>query len=191
MKKLLGILMFSMVSTVSFASAVSVGGFNFEETIDVEGHELVRLGAGIRSKFILNVYALGAYSETKLCEPTDIISVEEAKYMRLVVLMKKLPGSMVADALNESINKNMPANPSAELKEIKDLLAIFNFTLYRGQKIEFISTPEKGFYVAVDGVQKGSISENGDLARLVWTTYFTEDTCCKRLKKEVLAMCQS
>ena len=81
----------------------------------------------------------------------------------------------------------MPENPSEELrKSIDDFLSAFNFSLYRGQAVEFVYTPEKGFYVMVDGQIKGKVSEGNELAQLVWTNYFTEDTCCKNLKNGIL-----
>ena len=105
MRILLSTLLAGFLAVNAQAKSVNVGGFDFEDTVSIEGHELSRLGAGVRSKFIIKVYALAVYSETKSCDPMDIILEDEAKYMKLVVMMRELPGSMISGALKDSIEK--------------------------------------------------------------------------------------
>ena len=115
------------VSTSVLASDVKIGGITFKDKAELQSEELARLGAGVRKKFFLKIYALGAYTESGSCELSNIIDSDESKYMKLVIMLPEVPGKMISDALKESIEKNLPENPSPELlSSIENFLGIFN-----------------------------------------------------------------
>ncbi len=190
MKFLLIAVVSCLLTARAIAADVIVGAIKFEDKAEIQSEQLTRLGAGVRKKFFLPIYALGVYTKSGSCELEKIIEKDESKYMKLVIMLPEVPGKMISDALKESIEKNLPDNPSPELlSSIDSFLGIFNFPLKKDAVVEFNYLKDLGFFVTVNGEKKGEVSKSYDLARLVWNNYFAEDSCCSGLRKTILEMC--
>ena len=135
MVQLLVSLVLCFATSNLIAADVKVGGVTFKDSTDFNSSTVVRLGAGVRKKFFVSVYALAAYSESGSCDVSSIISEQESKYMKLVILLPEVSGSTISNALKDSIYKNFPENPSPELlASVDNFLSVFNFPLKKVPK---------------------------------------------------------
>ena len=66
------------------AMAADVKGTVFEETITLGGKELKLNGAGMRTKSLFSIYAMGLYLSEKKTSPEDVQSVAGPKRVKLV-----------------------------------------------------------------------------------------------------------
>lgn len=171
-------------------SAATVGGRTFATTVRVEGRPLKLIGAGIRERWMIDVYAFGAYSESGACEADAIVDAEEVKYLRLDML-RDVGAERIASSIGESLDESMPEDASAELRRQRRIfLGYFEDEATEGTVFEFSYVPGTGTILKQDGEELGPPLGGSAFSRLLWSVYFGERTCCEDLREQVLGMCR-
>lgn len=172
------------------ASAVEVEGKVFKKTETIEGKTLKLIGAGLREKWMFDVYAFGAYTESGKCDAKTLISMDETKYIRLEML-RDVGAEKMANTIGESFDKNMPAGASAELKaQRKTFQSYFKDEAKEGQKLEFIYVPGTGMTLKQNGKVLGAPLPGFEFAKVFWSIYFSDNCADEDLKEQVLKMCK-
>ena len=179
-----------------FCISTMPGALNAQENcktnteIKAAGKTLKLVGRGLREFLFIDIYKMGAYSQSGECEPKSIVYRDEVKAIRLS-MVRKIPADRMNDNLRESLEKNLPANAPAELKgKIDTFLAQFKGDLASGTFIEIIYIPGKGTVAKRDGVKLG-VTPGKDFAEILWKAYFGADTCCPKLKSQIMECCKS
>ncbi len=169
--------------------AVTVKGVGYPETVEVGGKRLKLLGAGLREKWFFDVYTMAAYSESGFCRPEVIISGEEIKSLRLV-LLRDVSAEQLSGALADALARNTAPGASAELRgKIRVFLSSFRQDLAKGERMEMTYLPEVGVVITQNGEQQGAVTPGKDFADILWSCYFGPRTCCRGLKKQILSVC--
>ena len=152
----LAIALFSLF-VASSAIAAEIGGVKLDDTISVGGKELVRNGAGIRTRAIFKVYVASLYVPAKA---TDLAGVLAAEPRRVQMnLLRTLSAEQLVDALNDGLKDN---NTEAELGAVKfqiDQLAsiLKTFREVKEKDIVALDYVEGGTRVGLNGDVKGAI----------------------------------
>ncbi len=94
----------AMAAAPAFA-AVDVAGIKFEETATVGGQVLKLNGAGVRTKVIFKVYALGLYLPERKTSLTDVQAVHGARRLH-IALLRDLTSEEFGDAFMKGLNAN-------------------------------------------------------------------------------------
>jgi hypothetical protein len=176
--------------SASPALALDLKGHDYPPSAAIEGHELHLLGAGVRNKWMFDVYVLAAYTESGSCKPADIINRDEAKYLRLDML-RDVSADKMASTIGESFAEHMPKDASPELRaQHKAFLAYFKDELTKGTVLEFLYIPGSGTHIKQNGKKLGDTLSGPEFARVLWDIYFGADTCCGKLKGQVLDGCK-
>ena len=68
------------------ALAVTVEGNTYPKTVTIEGKTLKLVGAGLREKWVFDVYTMGAYTESGSCNTSTLITANEPKCLRINML---------------------------------------------------------------------------------------------------------
>jgi hypothetical protein len=187
MKKLVTLVV--LLAIPAFASAVTVEGKNYPPKITVEGVTLKLIGAGLREKWMFDVYAMGAYTASGDCGTKKIVEADEVKYIRLDML-RDVSAEKMRDAIAESFDKNMPANASKELKEQrKTFFGYFKNEMTEGTKLEFTYVPGTGVTAKQNGKSLGAPLAGVEFQKVFWSIYFGPKTCCEDLREQVLSVC--
>jgi hypothetical protein len=186
MKKLIVILMCIAIP----ALAVEIEGKAFKKTETIEGKSLKFIGAGLREKWMFDVYAFGAYTESGKCDAKSLINTDEVKYIRLEML-RDVGAEKMANTIGDSFDKNMPAGATAELKgQRKTFQSYFKDEAKEGQKLEFIYVPGTGMTLKQNGKVMGPPLPGADFAKVFWSIYFSDNCADEDLKEQVLEMCK-
>ena len=137
--------------------AVEVAGVKFEDRSHVGATELQLNGAGMRSRFILKVYAIGLYLTEKKTAAADVLSLKGAKRLHVVTL-RELTAEQFADALVEGVRKNHSdadvAPLNARIEEFKGAIMAVK-TAAKGDIITIDWLPENGTRLSINGRQQG------------------------------------
>lgn len=96
------------------ASAAEVGGIKFEETAKVAGRDLALNGAGLRTRFMIKVYAAGLYVSEKKRTAAEIQKLDGPRRMH-IVLMRDMDTSTLSDAFMSGLNSNVDAGEKSRL----------------------------------------------------------------------------
>lgn len=187
MKKVLAIVGVALLSL----GFTIVKGKNYASTANVETKTAtVRLlGAGIRTKWMFDVYAMAVYTESGKCCQIGLIGDEETKLLRIDML-KDVSAERMAETLGEAFKEHMPKNASTELiKQQQELMRLFRDECKKDTVIEIIYTPESGTIVKQNGKLIGTFLGKA-FQTVLWDIYFGDNTCCSGLKDSVFTGCK-
>lgn len=172
------------------APAVTVEGNHYAATVQVEGKSFKLIGAGLREKWWVDVYTLGAYSVSGSCQPSQIVAKDEPKYLR-IDMERDVSAEKMSSTIGESFQEHMPANASAKLKQQRRTFeSYFKDECTEGTKLEFIYLPGTGTILKQNGKRMGPPLEGVEFQRVLWDIYFGSDTCCDDLKEQILETCK-
>ena len=151
------LLLVALLFAQSAFATVEVAGLKFEEKAKVGNAELALNGAGLRSRFIVKVYAIGLYLPEKKAAAADVLGMKGAKRLHIVTL-RELSAEDFANALVESINKNHPDSAmdplKARVEEFRAAILTLK-TANKGAVVQLDWLPESGTRLTVDGKALG------------------------------------
>lgn len=90
------------------AAAVDVSGYKFDDTVKVAGKDLTLNGAGMRTKFVIKVYAAGLYLPEKKTALADILKLDGPRRVTLQMardVSSEDFGKAFMEGLNENVDK--------------------------------------------------------------------------------------
>ncbi len=142
-----------LLSFTTVGQAAEVAGIHFDAQAKVADSTLTLNGAGLRSKFLFKVYALGLYLPHKTGDATQAIAQAGPKRLRLVAL-RDVAADMFIEGLTKGIEKN---HSSSQLVALKPRLGEFAATL------KGIGELAKGSVITLDLMPGGltRLSANG------------------------------
>lgn len=101
------VLLTTAIAHPAFA-ALDVAGVKFDDTATVGGHVLKLNGAGIRTRIVFKVYALGLYLPEKKTTVNDVLATPGARRIQ-IVSMRDLTSDEFGDAFMKGLNGNTDA----------------------------------------------------------------------------------
>lgn len=183
------IILFPFNTTFALASAKIVKENEYPDTVQVAGTTLKLLGVGLREKWFLDIYTMGAYSESGTCDVRALITADEVKYIRIDIL-RDLSAKKMAKVLGKAFGRNTPADASEDLRaQINIFLGYFKQDLTEQGSMELTYVPGTGTTLKQNGKQQGAITRGKAFADVLWRCYFSSKTCCPDLKAQILSYC--
>ncbi len=182
MKKLSAALL--ALAVAAPAQARKVAGVDFPDTIEVGGQTLHLNGAGVRKKFVFQVYAGGLY----LAEPSNdadaIVRADAPKRVRMVFL-RDVSKSRILDAYREGFRDNS-AGPDhdalvAKLAQIEPAVR----DMRKGGEMFVTYEPGKGTTVSAAGGEPATV-EGKDFADAMFRNWLGPKPADGNLKKSML-----
>lgn len=142
------------------ADALEVGGVKLADSVHLGGRDLVLNGAGVRSKFIFDVYVAALYLEQKTGNAAAVLANANEKRVALH-LLREVSGETFAEAFHKAITSNhTPAELSALDAPLKQFSAIFTRMkeVHKGDVVTLDYLPNSGTQVSVNGVSQAVIA---------------------------------
>ena len=170
------------------AHAAEVAGVKIDETARVGGADLKLNGAGVRSKAIFKVYAMGLYLQEKQATPAAIFSAAGPKRIHLHML-RNVDADDLSEALNEGVKDN---HAEAELKALVPRLAILTALMNEikeaktGLAIDLDWLPGAGTQVTIGGQVRGRPIAGEDFYRALLRIWLGDNPVSGDLKKALL-----
>jgi hypothetical protein len=141
------------------AFAADVAGVKFDDTITVNGATLKLNGAGLRTKVIFKVYALGLYLPEKKSTVAEILAAEGPRRVKIVVL-RELTSEEFGKAFMSGLNDNSDQAERAKLvpqtKQFGEMFAMFP-ALKKGDVLTVDWIPGTGSQVMLNGKNVGGV----------------------------------
>jgi len=183
--RLLSAALTALLLSAAPVSALTVEGQSFDPAVTMDGQSLKLVGAGLREKWFMNVYAMGAYSASGACDAGALVRAEEPKMLRIKML-RDVSGAKMAATIGEAFDEHMPKDASAALKASRaKFQGYFTDECTKGTTIEFFYEPGQGTSYRHNGKNMGAIP-GADFARVLWDIYFGGNSCCGGLKAGIL-----
>src|SRR5512138_2499190 len=87
------------------AAAAEIAGVKLDDKTQVESRELVLNGAGLRKRFIFDVYVIGLYLAEKKSDPTAAIAAPGPK-RAAIHMLRNVGAEQFTEALVEGLRAN-------------------------------------------------------------------------------------
>ena len=184
MKKLLLILL--LAASPSFAAEVA--GVRVDETARVANTDLRLNGAGLRSRAIFKVYAMGLYLQEKQATPAAIYAAPGPKRVHLHML-RDVDADDLSEALMDGVKDN---HTEAELKALTPRLAILTAIMNEikeaktGLAIDLDWLPGAGTQVTIGGQARARPIPGEDFYRALLKIWLGDNPVSGDLKKALL-----
>ena len=133
MKKIVTLLF----ATVLLVSAdVEVSDVNYKSNDNFLNEDYVLNGAGVRDKFIFDIYTIGLYVKEKSTSGSVILNSDANKYVRIVIVSRLVTAEKFSDGLDDGFEKSTQGNTAPIKKEIELVRKGFGADFEKGD--EFI-----------------------------------------------------
>ena len=166
-----------------------VKGNAYADTAEVGVRTLTLIGAGLRERGWLDIYTMGAYAENRTCDPQMLISMDGAKSLRIDLLRDVDAKSMAAE-IEKALEKNLPPDAPPDLRsQVDTFRGYFKKDLEKGDSMEMTYVPGVGTALMQNREQQGVTVPDKGFADILWASFFSSETCCSGLKKQILEHC--
>ena len=151
----------AMLAAVSLPSlaAVDVAGVKFDDTATVAGQTLKLNGAGLRTKVVFKVYALGLYLQDKKTSVADVLAAPGARRVHIHVL-RELTSEEFGKAFMAGLNDNTDAAERGKIvpqtKQFGEMFASFP-GLKKGDVLTVDWIPNSGTQCYLNGKPVGAV----------------------------------
>src|SRR5438445_246628 len=135
----------------------TVAGVKLDDTVNVNGQNLLLNGAGIRKKLFIKVYVGALYLQAKQKEAAMILAADKPRRMVMHFVYHKVERDKIAEAWDEGLEENTPS-ASAEVKANFKTLASWMEDMKSGQQIVLTYVPGTGTPIDVNGHTKGTLA---------------------------------
>lgn len=169
------------------ASAVTIADVNITEAVShsEQSTKLILNGAGIRSKFIFDIYIGSLYLETKQNTPDNVYKAPGEKRISMHFLYSEVSKNKLVDGWNDGFENN---HTKDELKNLKNQIDQFNslfITVKKGDVINLNFIPTTGTSVVINGKTMGLVEGDSFFTALL-KIWLGDDPADSDLKKAML-----
>lgn len=143
---------------VQGAVAAEVSGVKFDESVKVAGKDLVLNGAGMRTKFIIKVYAAGLYLPEKRNTVPDVLKLEGPRRLTLVMVRDISSddfGQAFMSGLNANVDKAEKTKIVSQISKFGEMFATIDGGLKKGDVLHIDWIPGTGTVNELNGKKVG------------------------------------
>lgn len=138
-------------------ASVDVNGYKFEDTAKVAGKDLKLNGAGMRTKFVIKVYAAGLYLTEKKNTTAEVLKQDGPRRVTLQMardISSEDFGKAFMDGLNENIDKAEKQRLVVQIGKMGELFASVD-GLKKGDVLHMDWIPGSGTQAELNGKKLG------------------------------------
>ena len=177
------VLLFIIMSAVSHAREIE--GINMPESLEVSKSKLILNGAGVRSKFFIDLYVGGLYLQNKSNNPKEIIEGDEPMAIRLHIISSLITSKKMENATREGFENATKGNIEPIKSQIEKFISVFQEKIDEDDIFDLIYSPGKGVEVYKNGESKSTI-EGLAFKQALFGIWLCDKPAQKSLKEEML-----
>lgn len=141
------------------ATAAEISGIKFADTVTVAGKELKLNGLGMRTKFVIKVYAAGLYLPEKKTSVPEILKLEGPRRVTLV-MMRDISsddfGQAFMNGLNANVDKAEKSKLVSQISKFGEMFALLE-GLKKGDVLHLDWIPGSGTQSELNGKKIGEV----------------------------------
>ena len=151
-------LIFFFILFTSTTQAKQMAGVQIVEQVTIAGKNLTLNGAGIRTKFVFDIYVAAFYTAVPVKNISQISDDTQPMRMAMHFVYDEVSKEKLTDGWNDGFEDNLS---SAQLEKLKFRIKLFNGmfeTVKKGDVILLDYLPGKGTAVTINGKNKGVVT---------------------------------
>jgi hypothetical protein len=171
-----------MLSPVVHAKSIS--GVELDESLNIAEQALTLNGAGVRSKFFMDLYVGSLYLPSHQSALAEIIA-QPVAVIRLNITSGMITSDKMIDAINEGFDGATDGKPEQLKAEIDQFMALFSAEIKKGDQFTFVLTKDQGVVSFKNQQQQGEIAGESFRQALI-KIWLGDEPAQKSLKKAML-----
>ena len=177
------ILTFVFMSPVSYAKEIE--GINMPEVLEAGRGKLILNGAGVRTKFFMDLYVGGLYLKKKTNNPKEVIDGDELMAIRLHIISSLITSKKMEKATREGFENATKGNTEPIKSQIEKFIAVFREKIGENDIFDLVYVPEKGLEVYKNS-ELESLIEGLAFKRALFGIWLSDKPAQKSLKEDML-----
>lgn len=178
-------LIFSLFFTLS-VQATEIANITLDPTIQEANQTLQLNGAGIRSKFFIDLYVGSLYTEKSEKDPSAILDGKELAAVRLNILSKFITSDKMASTVMEGFEASTGGNVAPLQARIDEFLAVFTKSdIQKGEVFTLVGKPGVGVVAYRNGKEAAQV-KGDDFRKALFGIWLGEKPADKKLKTAML-----
>jgi hypothetical protein len=185
MKRALAIV--SLMIATSSASALDIAGIKLPDSMPVADQQLALNGAGIREKWMFDLYVSGLYLQAPSKDSKTVIAADENQSIRLHIISDKITSERMISATTEGFEKSLDGKAGALQPKIDDFIATFNEAIKVGDYFDLTYVKGEGVHVSKNGAKVKTIA-GLDFKQALYGIWLSDTPAQESLKQEMLGL---
>ena len=185
LRKYLIPLVLTLIIMSPASNAKEIEGINLPESLEVAKSELILNGAGVRSKFFIDLYVGGLYLQNKSNNPREIIEEDELMAIRLHIISSLITSKKMENATREGFENATKGNIEPIKRQIEQFISVFKEKIEENDIFDLIYLPGKGLEVYKNGELRSRI-EGLAFKRALFGIWLSDKPAQNSLKEEML-----
>ncbi len=182
MKKIF--LLFILIFTISLF-AKEIGGVNIPKSLTLNAQTLFLQGAGIRSKFIFDIYVGALYLKNKTNNAQKIIDANSASDIRMIITSSLVTGAKMKEGFSDDFKVIKTLGYKVDDNILKKFLQTFNTKVHKRDTYDFAYFPNKGLVIYKNSKIVSNI-KSLDFKKALYAIWLGKKPAQESLKKKML-----
>ena len=185
MKKNIALFVLGALLSIS-TQAMQIGGIKLPDSLQAGDTPLTLNGAGIRTKWMMDIYVGGLYLESNSSAAKQIIAADQPMAIRLHMVSGLITSEKMEDATMEGFKNATGGNTQPLDAYIDSFMAVFREPISEGDVFDLIYEPGKGIDVHKNGEFKDTVDGGLPFKQAVFTIWLGKKPAHGGLKKGML-----
>jgi len=166
-------------------AVTDIAGISVPDSISMQGSEMALNGAGIRSKFFMDLYVGSLFTPKAMTKGNEVIASNEPVAIRLNITSDMITSEKMAEAVYDGFKLAMDGDITPIKPSVDTFITAFSEPIKEGDQFTFLSVPSQGVTVFKNG-QQLSVTEGEEFRRAVLAIWLGDDPTDDDLKEEML-----
>lgn len=177
----------SVIFASSSVSALDIAGITLPDNMPVAGQQLALNGAGIREKWLFDLYVSGLYLQSPNKDSTAVIAADDNMSIRLHIISDKITSERMISATKEGFEKSVKGDAAALKPKIDEFIATFNEPIKVGDIFDLTYVKGDGVHVSKNGKEIKTVS-GLDFKQALYGIWLSDKPAQESLKQEMLGL---
>jgi hypothetical protein len=133
------------------ALSANIDGHQMPDQLPAAEAQLVLNGAGLRDKFMIDLYVGGLYLPKKSSDAAAIINADEAMALRLLIVSSRITSENMTEATLEGFQNSLGSKLAAMQPRIDQFMLSFKEPIKEGDVFEMLYLPGSGVVISKSG----------------------------------------
>lgn len=166
-------------------NAKEIEGINMPDSLEVGQSELMLNGAGVRSKFFMDLYVGGLYLKKKSNNSKEIIDGDELMAIRLHIISSLVTSKKMEKAWREGFENATEGKTEPIKNQIEEIITVFGEKIEENDIFDLAYKPGKGLEIYKNSEFK-SLIKGFAFKQALFGIWLSDRPAQKSLREEML-----
>lgn len=167
--------------------AKDVDGIKVDESVRFADTVMSLQGAGVRSKFIFDIYVGALYLKNKSDNPKQIIEGKSPMDIRMIITSSLVTGAKMKEGFGDDFKAMQSLGYNVDKKLLDTFLSTFTTKVHKGDVFDFVYIPDNGVIIYKNSKKTGTV-KSFDFKKSLYAIWFSDKPAQESLKKKMLGL---